>query len=60
MNNSLNDRDIAIIGYGETRIERRSGKTAYELAAEVLDQIVARTGVGVRDMDGMATVATHS
>ena len=60
MSNNLKDRDIAIIGYGETRIERRSGKTAYELAAEVLDQIADRTGVPVTDMDGMATVATHS
>ena len=60
MNNSLNDRDIAIIGYGETRIERRSGKTAYELAAEVMAGIVERTGVTAADIDGLATVATHS
>ncbi len=60
LRNNLIDRDIAIIGYGETRIERRSGKTAYELAAEVMAGIVAQTGVGPRDIDGLATVATHS
>lgn len=60
MNNNLAHRDIAIIGYGETSIERRSGKTAYELAAEVMDQIVGMTGVTAREIDGLATVATHS
>ena len=58
--NNLRDRDIAIIGYGETRIERRSGKTAYDLAAEVMARIAAQTGVVAGDIDGLATVATHS
>lgn len=60
MRNYLADRDIAIIGYAETKIERRSGKTAYEIAGDVMDQICARTGVTPADIDGLITVQTHS
>ena len=60
MKNPLRDRAIAIIGYAETRIARRSGKTAYELAGEIMDQIAQRTGVVPADIDGLATVQTHS
>jgi len=34
-------KDVAVVAYGETKIELRSGRTAYELAAEVLEQILA-------------------
>jgi acetyl-CoA acetyltransferase len=60
MKNPLLDREIAIIGYAETKIARRSGKTAYELAGEIMDQIAERTGVVPADIDGLATVQTHS
>lgn len=60
MINPLLNREIAIIGYAETQIERRSGKTAYELAGEIMDQIAERTGVTPAEIDGLATVQTHS
>ena len=60
MRNYLADRDIAIIGFAETKIERRSGKTAYEIAGDVMDQICAQTGVTPADIDGLITVQTHS
>lgn len=60
MRNNLASRDIAIIAWAETKIERRSGKTAYELAGEVMDQIAAKTGITPADIDGLATVQTHS
>ena len=60
MKNPLLDRDIAIISYAETKIARRSGKTAYELAGEIMDQIARRTGVVPGEIDGLATVQTHS
>jgi len=58
--NPLLDREIAIIGYAETKIARRSGKTAYELAGEIMDLIAERTGVIPAEIDGLATVQTHS
>ena len=60
MKNPLLDRGIAIIAYGETKIARRTGKTAYELAGDIMDQIAERTGVIPADIDGLATVQTHS
>ena len=35
----LEDKDICIVAYGETKIERRSGRSAYEIAAEVAEQL---------------------
>ena len=60
MKNNLANRDIAIVAWAETRIERRSGKTAYELAGEIMDQICERTGVTPADIDGLATIHPHS
>ncbi len=51
--NFLANREIAIVAYGETKIQRRSGKTAYELAAEVASQMMARLGLRPADIDGV-------
>ncbi|MBM3486330.1 MAG: thiolase family protein [Alphaproteobacteria bacterium] len=53
--NYLGNRDIAIIGFAETKYDRKSEKTPYELAAEVLHQLLERTGVRIADVDGMAS-----
>ena len=53
--NFLKDRDIAIIGYAETPIERRSGKGAYELAGEVMTEILEKTGVEHTAIDGLGS-----
>lgn len=51
--NFLKDKDVCIVAYGETKIERRSGKTAYELAAEVAEQLYKMTKLGPSDIDGL-------
>lgn len=52
--NFLAGRGVCIVAYGETRIDRRTGRTAYELAAEVAEQLYRKTGLGPPDIDGAA------
>lgn len=56
----LSQRDIAIVAYSETRIERRSGKTTFEFAADALEQICTRCGPTPAEIDGFATNVAHS
>ncbi len=51
--NFLEAQDVCIVAYGETRIDRRTGRTAYELAAEVAEQLFAGTGLKPGDIDGV-------
>ncbi|HUZ74439.1 MAG TPA: hypothetical protein VMU87_15755 [Stellaceae bacterium] len=51
--NFLAQRDVAIVAYGETKIERASGKTAYELAAAVAAELFRKTGLEPKDIDGL-------
>ncbi len=53
-------KDIAIVAYGETRIELKSGRSAYDLAAEVFEQILVKTGLEPKDIDGLAVGETMS
>lgn len=53
-------QDIAIVGYGETQIRLRGGRSSYDLAAEVLEQILAQTGIAKSDIDGIAIGETMS
>ena len=53
-------KDIAVIGYGETKVTLRGGRTSYELAGEVLDQILAQTGIDKNRIDGLAIAETMS
>lgn len=50
----LANKDVAIVAYGETKIERASGKTAYELAAAVASELLRKTGLRPKDIDGLA------
>ena len=52
--NFLEAQDVCIVAHGETRIDRRTGRTAYELAAEVAEQLYARTDLAPGDIDGVA------
>ncbi len=54
--NFLEKKDVCIVAYGETKIERATGKTAYELAAEVAAQLFAKTKLKPKDIDGLAIV----
>jgi acetyl-CoA acetyltransferase len=58
--NSLINKDIAIIGYSETKIERRSGRSTYDVAAEATSKVLDYAGLGTKDIDGMATVLPSS
>lgn len=53
--NFLRDREVAIIAYGEVPNQRRSGKRPYEFAAEIMEQLLAKTGLKHTDIDGVAT-----
>jgi acetyl-CoA acetyltransferase len=57
---TLSDRGIAIVGYAETKLERRSGRTALSLAGEAVDKLLARTGVERSRIDGFATTLAMS
>ena len=58
--NFLSGRDVVVAAYGETPIRRRGGFTPYELAAEALAEIFAKTGLTPADIDGFATNVPHS
>jgi len=53
-------RDIAIVGYGETKVELRSGRSSYDLAGEVFEQILNSTGIAKSEIDGICVSETMS
>ena len=53
-------KDIAVIGYGETKITLRGGRSSYDLAGEVIEQIVNQTGIDPRQIDGLSIAETMS
>ena len=53
-------KDVAIVGYGETPIVLRGGRSSYDLASEVLEQILNQTGVEKSEIDGICVAETMS
>jgi hypothetical protein len=54
-------RGVAIVAYGETKIVLRSGRSAsYDLAGEVMDQILGRTGIDKSEIHGVCVTETLS
>ncbi|WP_206168902.1 thiolase family protein [Variovorax beijingensis] len=53
-------KDVAIVGYGETPIVLRGGRSSYDLASEVLEQILNQTGVEKSEIDGICVSETMS
>ena len=51
--NFLESKDVCIVAYGETKIDRASGKTAYELAAGAAEELFAKTKLKPKDIDGV-------
>jgi len=51
--NFLEKKDVSIVAYGETKIDRATGRTAYELAAEVAEQLYRKTKLKPADIDGL-------
>ena len=56
----MNDRDIAIIGYYETKIELKSGRHVYDLAGEAMAGAVAHAGIDKSEIDGFAVSSCFS
>jgi hypothetical protein len=52
--NFLKEKDVCIVAYAETKLDRRTGKTAYELAGEVAEELYKKTKMGPPDIDGVA------
>lgn len=57
---TLSNRSIAIVGYAETKLVRRSGRTALSLAGEAVDKLLASTGLERSRIDGFATTLAMS
>jgi acetyl-CoA acetyltransferase len=53
-------KDIAVVGYGETKVTLRGGRSSYDLAGDVLDQILKQTGIDKKEIDGLAIAETMS
>jgi len=53
-------KDIAIIGYGETKVTLKGGRSSYDLAGEVFAQIIEQTGIDPKKIDGLSIAETMS
>ncbi len=56
----MNQRDIVIAGYAETKIDFKTGRSAYDLAGEALDQLLTRTGIDKGEIDGLSVTTALS
>jgi len=56
----MNDRDIAIVGYYESKIELKSGRHVYDLAGEAMAGAVAHAGIDKSEIDGFAVSSCFS
>ncbi len=54
------DKNIGIAAYGETKITMGGGRSAYDMGAEVLAQILEKTGFELAEIDGLAVAETMS
>jgi len=54
------DRNIGIAAYAETKIVMASGRSSYDMAAEVLESILEKTGFEPGEIDGLAVAETMS
>jgi acetyl-CoA acetyltransferase len=56
----VSDRDIAIIGYAETKSSVQSGRGVYDIAGEVVAGALASAGVDIQEIDGFATCLSQT
>ncbi len=56
----MSKRDIAIVGYGETPIKFRGGRSSYDLAGDVFAEIIEQTGIDKSEIDGICVSETMS
>lgn len=52
--------EIVIAGYAETRIDFRTGRSAYDLGGEVFSLLLEATGIGKSVIDGVSVTAAIS
>ena len=53
-------RDVAIVGYAETKIDASTGRRSYDLAGDVLGDILSKYQLRRSDIDGLAVSETMS
>jgi acetyl-CoA acetyltransferase len=53
-------RDIAIVGFAETKIDLNTGRSPFDFAGEVLDGLLAQTGLEKDAIDGLAVCSAMS
>jgi acetyl-CoA acetyltransferase len=53
-------KDIAVVAYGETQVDLQTGRSSYDLASEVFEQVLSRTGLVPADIDGLCIAAPIS
>jgi acetyl-CoA acetyltransferase len=56
----VSKNDIAIVGYGETPVTMRGGRSSYDLAGDVFAQIIESTGIDKSEIDGICVSETMS
>ena len=56
----MTKRDIGIAGYAETKIDYKTGRSAYDLAGEALSQLIERSGIRREDIDGLSVTTPLS
>jgi acetyl-CoA acetyltransferase len=56
----MKKRDIVIAGYSETKIDFKSGRSAYDLAGEALSKLLERTKISKDDIDGLSVTTALS
>jgi acetyl-CoA acetyltransferase len=52
-------RDVAIVAYAQTAFGRRTGRSPFSIAAELLEGILERTGLDKRAIDGLAIGSSY-
>jgi acetyl-CoA acetyltransferase len=50
----MKSKDVAIIGYSETKIFHKSGRSAYDLGGEAFSLLLESTGIDKSEIDGMS------
>lgn len=56
----MRDREIAIVGYSETKIEYRSGRHVFDFAGEAMARVIEQTGIEKPVIDGLALSSSFS
>lgn len=56
----MKKRDVVIAGYSETKVQFKSGRSAYDLAGEALSLLLERTGIDKNQIDGLSVTTALS